>query len=144
MRLFDGDTEKQYFLFTLGKRYFGVSIGEVVKVISINKVYSAPLLSEYFMGFILHERKPIPLMSLKRRIGLAGDDSGEMALIVGHEGDNFSFSIDGEYQVVQIEQEPSPIPSDFKGVVKRFFKARGVLNDKNFIILNVGALAESD
>ena len=144
MRLFDGEIEKQYFLFTLGKRYFGVSIGEVVKVISINKVYSAPLLSDYFIGFILHQGEPIPLMSLKRRIGLSGDDIGDMALIIRHEGDNLGFSIDGDYKVVQIEQDPSPIPSDFKGVVKRFFKARGTLNDENFIILNVGALAESD
>ena len=144
MRLFDGDTEKQYFLFSLGNRYFGVSIGEVIKVISVSKVYSTPLLSEYFMGFILHERMPLPLMSLKKRIGLSGDDKGEMALIVRHEGGNLGFSIDGDYQVVQIEQEPSPIPSDFKGVVKRFFIARGVLNGKNFIILNVGALAQSD
>lgn len=144
MRLFDGDTKKQYFIFTLGKRYFGVPIGVVVKVISISKVYSAPLLSEYFMGFVLHEKRPVPLMSLKRRIGLSGDDGVSMALIVRHEEDNFGFSIDGDYQVVQIEQEPSPIPSDFTGVVKKFFTARGALNDKNFIILNIDALAESD
>ena len=144
MKLFDGDIEKQYFLFTLGNRYFGVSIGEVVKVVSINKVYSAPLLSEYLMGFILHEGKPVPLMSLKKRIGLSGDDRGDMVLIVRYDGDNLGFSIDGNYQVVQIEQELSPIPSDFKGVVKRFFKARGALDGKNFIILNVDALAQSD
>ncbi len=140
MGLLDGKIEKQYFLFALEKRTFGVPITDVVKVIPIERVYPVPLLSDFFWGFIIHENKPVPFVNLKKRLGLAGQRNSDIAVLVRVGSDLIGFSIDGNYEVVQLEKEPTPIPLEFKGVVKDFFKARGTLNNKNFIILNVRAL----
>ena len=132
---------QQYFLFALEKRTFGVPIGDVVKVISIDRVYPVPLLPSFFWGFIVHERTPVPYINLKKRLGMAGQSSSEIGVIVRVGTEVIGFSIDGSYEVIQLEREPEPIPMEFKGIMKNFFKARGTHNNRNFIILDVHALA---
>jgi chemotaxis signal transduction protein len=140
MGLLDGEIERQYFLFSLGKRTFGVPIADVAKVISIDKVYTVPLLEDFFWGFILHDDKPIPFINLKKKLKLAGQADNEIGVLVRVGQEMVAFSIDGSYEVVQVAQEPTPIPMEFKGAVKDIFTARGTHNNRNFIILNVNAL----
>jgi chemotaxis signal transduction protein len=133
--------EQQYFLFALEKRTFGVPIADIVKVISIDKIYRVPLLSAFFWGFIVHEKRPVAYLNLKKRLSMAGQAGNEIGVLVRVGSETVGFSIDGSYEVVQLEREPEPIPMEFKGVMKNFFRARGTHNNRNFIILNVHALA---
>jgi chemotaxis signal transduction protein len=137
----DGVVERQYFLFALEKRTFGVPIADIVKVVSIDRIYRIPLLSAFFWGFIIHEKRPVPYLNLKKRLNMAGRDSNEIGVLVRVGSEVVGFSIDGSYEVVQLEREPEPIPMEFKGIIKNLFKARGTHNNRNFIILNVHALA---
>lgn len=133
--------ERQYFLFALEKRTFGVPIVDIVKVVSVERIYRIPLLSAFFWGFIIHEKKPIAYLNLKKRLGMAGQAGSEIGVLVRVGTETLGFSIDGSYEVVEIEREPEPIPMEFKGIMKNFFRARGTYNNRNFIILNVHALA---
>jgi chemotaxis signal transduction protein len=137
----DGVVERQYFLFALEKRTFGVPIADIVKVVSVDRIYRIPLLSAFFWGFIIHEKRPVPYLNLKKRLNMAGRESNEIGVLVRVGSEVIGFSIDGSYEVVQLEREPEPIPMEFKGIMKNFFKARGTHNNRNFIILNVHALA---
>jgi chemotaxis signal transduction protein len=139
--LLNGVIERQYFLFALEKRTFGVPIADVVKVVSIERIYRIPLLSVFFWGFIIHEKRPVPYINLKKRMNMAGRADNEIGVIVRVGSEPIAFSIDGSYEVVELEREPEPIPMEFKGVMKNFFSARGTHNNRNFIILNVRALA---
>jgi chemotaxis signal transduction protein len=134
-------TERQYFLFALEKRTFGVPIADIVKVISIDRIYRVPLLSPLFWGFIIHEKRPVPYVNLKKRMSMTGQASSEIGVIVRVGSEITAFSIDGSYEVVQLEREPEPIPMEFKGVMKNFFRARGTHDNRNFIILDMHALA---
>lgn len=144
MGLLDGDIEKQYFIFSLGNRSFGVSIREVVKVVLVDKVFIAPLLSDFILGFIVHQGEPVPYLSLKRRLGLREYERGDMALLVKVGEETFGLSIDGDYEVIQLELDPAPLPPELKGVVKKYFRARAEQKDRRFIILDVGALVVAD
>jgi purine-binding chemotaxis protein CheW len=144
MGFLDGDIEKQYFIFTLGNRSFGIPLKEIVKVVSVEKVFLTPLLSYFLLGFIIHQGEPIPYVSLKRRLGLREDERGDMALLVKNGDNTFGLSIDGDYKVIQLELDPVPLPAELKGVVKKFFKARAEQGDRKFIILNVDALVLAD
>ena len=141
MGLLDGGIEKQYFLFALEKRTFGVPIADVVKVIAVDLIYPVPLLPDFFWGFIIHDNRPVPYINLKKRLGLAGQGIKEIGVLAQIGSETIAFSIDGSYEVIQLEEEPSPIPMEFKGIVKDLFRARGTINNRNFIILNVQALA---
>ena len=88
---------------------------------------------------------------LAARLGLVQLSSGdvlrrerqagsEIGVLVRVGTETIGFSIDGSYEVVQLEREPEPIPMEFKGVMKNFFRARGTHNNRNFIILNVHGL----
>ena len=132
--------ERQYFIFALEKRTFGVPIADIVKVISIDRIYRIPLLSASFWGFIIHEKRPVPYLNLKKRLTMTGQASSEIGVLVRVGSEIIGFSIDGSYEVVQLDREPEPIPMEFKGVMKNFFRARGTHNNRNFIILNVHAL----
>lgn len=137
----NGVIEPRYFLFALEKRTFGIPISDVMKVVSINKIYRIPLLSPFFWGFIIHENRPVPYINLKKRLSMTGRADNEIGVIVRVGSAPIAFSIDGSYEVVELEREPEPIPMEFKGVMRNFFKARGTHNNRNFIILNVHALA---
>jgi chemotaxis signal transduction protein len=132
---------QQYFLFALERRTFGVPIADVVKVISIDRIYPVPLLTSFFWGFIVHEKRPVPYINLKKRLGLAGQPNSDIGVLVRVGAELIGFSIDGSYEVIHLEREPEPIPMEFKGVMKNFFKARGTHNNRNFIILDVRGLA---
>lgn len=132
---------QQYFLFALERRTFGVPIADVVKVISIDRIYPVPLLTSFFWGFIVHEKRPVPYINLKKRLGLAGQPNSGIGVLVRVGTELIGFSIDGSYEVIHLEREPEPIPMEFKGVMKNFFKARGTHNNRNFIILDVRGLA---
>ena len=133
--------ERQYFLFALEKRTFGVPIADIVKVVSIDRIYRIPLLSAFFWGFIIHEKRPVPYLNLKKRLSMTGQDNSEIGVLVRVGSETIGFSIDGSDRVVQLEREPEAIPMEFKGVMKNFFRARGTHNNRNFIILNMHALA---
>jgi len=133
--------ERQYFLFALEKRTFGVPITDVVKVISVDKIYRIPLLSTFFWGFIIHEKRPVPYINLKKRMNMTGTAGSEIGVLARVGSEIIAFSIDGSYEVAQLDREPEPIPMEFKGVMKNFFKARGTHENRNFIILNMKALA---
>jgi chemotaxis signal transduction protein len=143
MGLLDGGIERQYFLFTLEQRSFGVPVVDIVKVISVRKIHTVPLLSDFFWGFIIHEKKPVPYINLKKKLGLAGPAQGDIGVLAQIGSELVGFSIDGGYEVIQLTEEPTPIPMEFKGVVKDLFKARGTINNRNFIILNINALAKA-
>jgi len=139
--LLDGVIERQYFLFALEKRTFGVPIADIVKVVSVDRIYRIPLLSAFFWGFIIHEKKPIAYLNLKKRLSIAGRGSNEIGVLARVGSEVIGFSIDGSYEVIELEREPEPLPMEFKGIMKNFFRARGTHNNRNFIILNVCALA---
>jgi len=144
MGLFDGDIEKQYFIFSLGNRSFGISLRKILKVVTVDKIFKAPLLSDFMLGFIIHKGEPIPYLSLKKRLGLKGDEQSNMALLVKIDEDVFGLSIDGNYKVIQLEVDPNPMPPKFKGVVKKYFEARAEQDNRKFIILNANALTVVD
>ena len=144
MGLLDGDIEKQYFIFNLGNRSFGISLRKILKVVSVEKIFKVPLLSDFMLGFIIHKGEPIPYLSLKKRLGLNGDEKSDMALLVKIDEDVFGLSIDGDYKVIQLEVDPDPMPPKLKGVVEKFFEARAEQDDRRFIILNANALTVVD
>ena len=140
MGLLDGNIERQYFVFTLGARYFGLSISHVKKVISVDKLFPAPLIKEYYLGYFIHADSPVPLLSIKKRLGLGGEDLGKMSVLVTIESETVGLSIDGHYQVLELESDPEPLPDKFTGVVRQYFTGRGTMNEMKFIILNVESL----
>jgi chemotaxis signal transduction protein len=140
MGLLDGNIERQYFVFTLGSRYFGLSISHVTKVISVEKLFQAPLLKEYYLGFFVHDQSPVPLLSIKKRLGLGGEDHGKMSVLIAIGSEIVGLSIDGNYMVVELDSDPEPLPDKFTGVVRKYFTGRGTMNDKNFIVLNIESL----
>jgi len=144
MGFIDGDIEKQYFIFTLGNRSYGISLRKIIKVVLVDKIFKAPLLSDFILGFIIHKGEPIPYLSLKKRLGLKDDEKSNMALLIKIGEDVFGLSIDGDYKVIQLEEAPNPMPPKLKGVVKKYFEARAEQDDRRFIILNVNALTVVD
>jgi purine-binding chemotaxis protein CheW len=144
MGFFDGDIEKQYFIFNLGNRSFGISLKKILRVVSVEKVFKAPLLSDFMLGFIIYKGEPIPYLSLKRRLGLKDDEKSNVALLVKIGEHVFGLSIDGDYKVIQLEVPPNPMPPKLKGVVKKYFEARAEQDDRRFIILNANALTVVD
>jgi len=140
MGLLDGNIERQYFVFTLGSRYFGLSISHVIKVISVETLFPAPLLKEYYLGFFVHQDIPVPLLSIKKRLGLGGEDLGGMSVLINIGSETIGLSIDGNYKVIELDDDLEPLPEKFTGAVRKYFIGRGTMNDKNFIILNVESL----
>lgn len=140
MGLLDGNIERQYFVFTLGSRYFGLSISHVKRVISVERLFQTPLLKKYYLGFFIHQDAPVPLISIKKRLGLGGEDLGKMSVLITIGSETIGLSIDGNYQVLELEKDPEPIPEKFTGAVRKYFIGRGAMNDRKFIILNVEAL----
>ena len=75
--------EKQYIVFHVEKEYFGIDIVDINSIIMVPKITPIPNMPDYFQGVISLRGHVIPVINLRKRMGLADKEiSKETRIIV--------------------------------------------------------------
>lgn len=137
--------ERQYVVFLLEGQEYGAPIEAVREVGVYQTVTHLPATPDYVQGVINLRGQVIPVIDLRRRLGLPHRDAGADTRIMVMEGGNLTgMVVDGVREVVRIRQEDIEPPEHMAGNISPTY-LRGVakLADRLILLVNVERLLGS-
>jgi len=142
----DGSGLLQLVSFVVGTEEFGVDIScvqEINRMLQITKVPNAP---EYVTGIINLRGRVIPVIELRKRLGLSPKDYDKHTRIIVIEvsGKTVGFIVDAVKEVIRISQNITEAPPELTaGVNSEFIKSVGKLEDRLLILLDLDKIFNS-
>ena len=121
--------EEQLVVFDLGAESYGVEIGRVQEIIRMTSITRLPRAPEFVEGVINLRGRVIPVIDLRKRFGLPGEDEakGSRIVVMDVADQTLGMVVDGVSEVLRISakevEPPSPvvttIDSDYlRGIAK--------------------------
>jgi len=135
-----GDELLQLVSFKIGDEEFGVDIlkvQEINRMIEVTRVPNAP---EYVEGVINLRGKVIPVVDLRKRLGMIAkeNDKNTRIIVVELSGKTVGFVVDGVREVLRIPKSVTePPPSVATGVNADYITAVGKLDDRLLTLLDL-------
>lgn len=133
--------------FNIGEEEFGVDIlkvKEINRMSQITKVPNAPIFVE---GIINLRGKVIPIIDLRKKLGLAKKDSDMHTRIMIIELDNqtIGFIVDSVNEVLRINKAVTEEPPRMvSGIDSQYITSIGKLDDRMLILLDLGKILVED
>ncbi|MDX9789697.1 MAG: chemotaxis protein CheW [Candidatus Kapaibacterium sp.] len=133
--------------FNIGEEEFGVDIlriQEIIRLVEITRVPNAPPFVE---GVINLRGKVIPVIDLRKRLGLSGIEAGVESRIIVVELDTkiIGFLVDKVNEVLRISKSITEAPpSIIAGINSDYITAIGKLEDRILILLDLDRVLKAD
>lgn len=131
--------EQQAVIFRLGEESYGVDIATVREIITRPEITPVPESPEYTEGIINLRGHVVPVMNLRRRMGLDGQTGGttQDRIIILESGDTtVGCIVDSVDEVLRIDEtapglwkKPSPAWAAFGKACRRLRRRSGCLGD---------------
>lgn len=133
---------KQYINVRLGKDLYGVEISYIDSIIVMQNITRVPKAQPYFLGVINLRGEIIPVMSLRKKLGLADDEFGDLnrIIIVKPEPSAapFGMIVDEVNEVIDLNQEDiGQLNYDENDIKSSYSSGIGKLGDELINILNI-------
>ena len=137
------ELEERYKLvsFLLGDEWYAEDIGCIQEVNRLQEITELPGLPEYILGVINLRGKIIPIMDLKKRLGMQQTEPDEKSriLVVSHRGSMIGVLVDSVHQVIElsssmVSEPPATVASN------RYIRGIGRVDDRLIFILDLRAI----
>lgn len=138
------DTVKQYIVVNLGDEFFGIDIMNIDNIVRMQRITRVPKSSEYFKGVINLRGEVVPVMSLRRKIGIEDDviTNASRIIIVKIEGQySVGILVDAVKEVISLSD--SSIENIVRGGAsdrQMYIKGIGKFNDELISLLNIDSI----
>jgi purine-binding chemotaxis protein CheW len=140
----DVNTDNIYLTFSIDNEEYAFGVFNVIEIVKLQKIIPMPDVADYIKGVINLRGKVIPVMDIRKRLGLSACEYIERTIIIVLENEKVltGIAVDKVNDVTEIFPGNIELPSHYSndnGVVK------GVGNEKNksIIILNIAVLMDS-
>jgi purine-binding chemotaxis protein CheW len=133
-------TEEQSVIMELGDETYGVNIGLVQEIIRMQAITSLPGTPEFVEGVINLRGKVIPVIDLKRRLGVevAPVTDESRIVVVDVRGQTIGMVVDGVSEVLRIPSDTvEPPASAVKTGDSDYINGIAKLEDRMVILLNL-------
>ena len=133
------DAEEQLVVFHLGPEAYGVQIAAVREIITLQPVTRVPHTPDYVEGVINLRGRVIPVIDLRRRLGLAAGERDRMTRIVVVEGDGgvIGMVVDAVSEVLTVSGEQVEPPAPYAGVDVEYVRGIAKVGDRLVILLDL-------
>lgn len=100
-------TTKQYIVVKIDNEQFGINIKYIDNIVRLQRITRVPMSQDYFLGVINLRGEIIPVMSIRRKLGLAADVLGDKTRIIITKVENATIGIivDEVREVVTLEDD---------------------------------------
>jgi len=131
--------EAQIVVFKLGGEEYGIDIGQVREILQKRESTPMPRQPSYMEGVINVRGTIIPVINLKKRFGLQGEDSKHPHIIIVKSGDALvGMLVDAVSEVTRVPQDQiHHAPSTAKSVDTEYLRGICRLDDRLLIYLDV-------
>ena len=132
----------KYLTFLVDSGEYGIAIRFVTEIIGLQKITEVPDLPAFIKGVINLRGKIIPVMDMRSRFGIAGDNYDDRTCIVVVEiGDKtIGMVVDRVSEVVDISPAQIEPPPRSSSRSSRYIQGIGKIDDQIKILLEVACL----
>ncbi len=126
--------------FKIGKEEFGVDILKVQEIIRMMKITRVPNSPEYVDGVVNLRGKVIPVVDLRKRLGMEikERDKNTRIIVVELENKTIGFIVDEVNEVLRIPRNITEAPPKMvSGIDSEYITAVGKLEDRLLILLDL-------
>jgi len=136
---------EKFAIFKIGDEDFGISIGRVVEILKVQKIYSLPELPEFLSGVINVRGEVIPLLDLRLRFGIHALAKKRRIITVRYDNEKIGLLVDEIEEIMSLAPEDiiAP-PSIFKGLKTEYLTGLGKKEDRIIILLSLDRLLTSE
>jgi len=133
--------------FKIGAEVVGIDISKVREVTEIVKPMVVPRSPDFLLGLVNVRGEVVPVLSLKKRLGLGGDEIGNFLLVIEDEGRVAGLKVDELLGTKKIVESKINLKSELLSTRKEkdFFLGVYETDGKPILILNLSkTLAKED
>lgn len=133
---------KQYIVVMVGDEHYGIDIGYIDNIVRMQKITRVPRVQDYFRGVINLRGEVVPIMSLRKKIGLEDDvfTNASRIIILKLEGNaSLGIIVDEVREVVNLSEDE--IDKTNKG---KFINGIGKHEEELISLLEINAIVEDD
>lgn len=135
------ERELQLVAFRLSKETYGIDIAAINEIIRPQEVTRVPRAAEDIKGIINLRGKIVPIVSLRRRLGLPDEEqlnSAARVIVVNHEGNLVGLEVDSVVGVLRLMETCIEKPTEMVGAVDtEFVRGVGKHQEELVILLNI-------
>lgn len=136
-------SEMQLVIFSLGKEEYGVDIMQVKEIVTYKEPVKVPNTPQFVEGIINLRGEIIPIVNLKKRFNIPGEDIGDQTrvIVMSIDSKKVGFIVDDASEVITINNENiEPAPEIVAGIDRRYITGIGKVEERILIILDLDKL----
>lgn len=134
-------------VFTIGDECVGIDIRKVLEVTEVHEPVVVPRSADYVLGLVNVRGDVIPVLSLRKRLGMEGTEQSNVMLIVEDDGRVAGLKVDTLLGTRKIKEAKIKKTSEFLAAQEKKNFIYGVyeIDEKPILILNLAkALSKED
>ncbi|HSH36715.1 chemotaxis protein CheW [Schnuerera sp.] len=139
------DGETKYVIFKLNEEYYGIPITNVLSIEKVSETTRIPNAPKYIDGVINLRGEVIPILNLKSKLGMEGDDltKNSRVIVVMENEIVAGLVVDSSSEVLEINKEniDKPPTSEDNQYVE-YLSGIGKAADRLIILLNLNRILE--
>ena len=136
-------SEMQLVIFSLGKEEYGVDIMQVKEIVTYKEPVKVPNTPQFVEGIINLRGEIIPIVNLKKRFNIPGEDIGDQTrvIVMSIDSKKVGFIVDDASEVITINNENiEPAPEIVAGIDRRYITGIGKVEERILIMLDLDKL----
>ena len=134
---------KQYIVVMVGSEQYGIDISYIDNIVRMQKITRVPKVQTYFKGVINLRCEVVPVMSVRKKMGLEDDvltNASRIIILKLEENASLGVIVDEVREVVNLSEDEIDKVSN-KG---RFINGIGKHGDQLISLLEINALVEEN
>ena len=134
---------KQYIVVMVGSEQYGIDISYIDNIVRMQKITRVPKVQTYFKGVINLRGEVVPVMSVRKKMGLEDDvltNASRIIILKLEENASLGVIVDGVREVVNLSEDEIDKVSN-KG---RFINGIGKQGDQLISLLEINARVEEN
>lgn len=133
---------KQYIVVMVGDEHYGIDISYIDNIVRMQKITRVPRVQTYFTGVINLRGEVVPIMSIRKKMGLADDvftNASRIIILKLEDNALLGIIVDEVKEVVNLSEEE--IDKSGKG---KFIDGIGKHGDELISLLEINSIIEDD
>lgn len=137
---------KQYIVVQIGNEKYGIDIGFVDNIVRMQKITRVPKAQSYFKGIINLRGEIVPVMSIRKKMGLEDDvitNASRIIILKVEEKGSFGIIVDEVCEVVTLNMdEVDKAAAGTKGIKENFINGVGKNGEQLISLFEINAIID--
>lgn len=140
------DVKKQYIVVKIGSEQYGIDIGYIDNIVRMQEITRVPKAQPYFKGVTNLRGEVIPVMSIRKKMGLDEDvytNASRIIFLRIEQKDMLGIIVDEVKEVVNLgENDIEKVSHNAKDIKSSFINGIGKHGDELISLLEISAIID--